>query len=680
MIKSLKFSVTFPSTGKTFTGDHTFAEGLTAITGANEAGKSLRLEMIRYALFGTAALRGKGEHYKGLKVELEFEANGKLLVVVRQGNKATISHAAEVLAVSTKAVNARVVQELGFGLPVFDVACACTQGEIERLGSMLPAERKRLVDSTIGLGALDELARWCHEQQVTANATADALEKGLVRPNPIEPPENYRPSNVIESALVEAKSLERELMQIEAQLANPVAEPTPPEEPVLSAPIEEIREKVWRRQELLTRLREAQAALAGIPKSVHTDEDLARLEAEIEAYEKWRIRQDFLRDRPQPTVSKQQIDQMKQDAHLCDRFEARDRLLALWEKLKKQGDHTCPACSHQWPVAVNDLKKVEAQLAAFDDLNGKTKPDRPNAAFVQLMEVRLATWNDAAPVWEHLKDIPEVPKPSVSAQRLQELKDLQSKQAMRGDIEKLVDGLQAQINSEKDHTAEVHAWDVYESLKREYAKRLEVYNAWLEVKAELAARAAALVLVPKTVEQLEAAKLAALLYEQELKAYDRELAAFNQRSQEHAAAKEMARQWGLAKQALGLLRLKVKQHLLPSLNRVASFLLAQMTAGRRRSIVVNDDWEVTVDGQDLVTLSGSGKACVNLALRIALGQVLTARMLPIFLADEIDAAMDEERAGATAECLKGLTKVIKQILLVSHKRPDADHYLEVKAA
>jgi hypothetical protein len=36
-------------------------------------------------------------------------------------------------------------------------------------------------------------------------------------------------------------------------------------------------------------------------------------------------------------------------------------------------------------------------------------------------------------------------------------------------------------------------------------------------------------------------------------------------------------------------------------------------------------------------------------------------------------------ATSTAECLQNLTKVIKHILLVSHKTPAAGHYIELGA-
>ena len=54
--------------------DRTFdlSKGLTAITGRNESGKSLIMEMIRFALFGSKALRGEASDYRKLHVELDF--------------------------------------------------------------------------------------------------------------------------------------------------------------------------------------------------------------------------------------------------------------------------------------------------------------------------------------------------------------------------------------------------------------------------------------------------------------------------------------------------------------------------------------------------------------------------------------------------------------------------------
>ena len=65
-----------------------------------------------------------------------------------------------------------------------------------------------------------------------------------------------------------------------------------------------------------------------------------------------------------------------------------------------------------------------------------------------------------------------------------------------------------------------------------------------------------------------------------------------------------------------------------------------MTGGQRQSISVDEEFDVTVDGQPLNTLSRSGKAVANLSMRIGLGQVLTNNVLSLFVGDKIDAGRE----------------------------------------
>ena len=59
MLNKLSYSVTFPTTGRTLAGEFEFKPGFGLITGANEQGKSLIIEVVRWCLFGSTALRGK---------------------------------------------------------------------------------------------------------------------------------------------------------------------------------------------------------------------------------------------------------------------------------------------------------------------------------------------------------------------------------------------------------------------------------------------------------------------------------------------------------------------------------------------------------------------------------------------------------------------------------------------
>ena len=114
-------------------------------------------------------------------------------------------------------------------------------------------------------------------------------------------------------------------------------------------------------------------------------------------------------------------------------------------------------------------------------------------------------------------------------------------------------------------------------------------------------------------------------------------------------------------------RKEVKRYLVPSLSKVASQLLVEMTDGQRRHIFIDENFDIWVDNQPVRTLSGSGVSVVNLALRVALGRVLTQSVIPIFLADEIDANMADKRTEATHASLRRLTAQLKQIIVVTHK-------------
>ena len=131
MLNKLSYSVTFPTTGRTLAGEFEFKPGFGLITGANEQGKSLIIEVVRWCLFGSSALRGKAEDYKTLRATLQFSARGQSYVVDRTYTTAKLMQGDAVLCIGTAPVNKHIPALLGFGLDVFDVACAANQGDIE---------------------------------------------------------------------------------------------------------------------------------------------------------------------------------------------------------------------------------------------------------------------------------------------------------------------------------------------------------------------------------------------------------------------------------------------------------------------------------------------------------------------------------------------------------------------
>ena len=212
-----------------------------------------------------------------------------------------------------------------------------------------------------------------------------------------------------------------------------------------------------------------------------------------------------------------------------------------------------------------------------------------------------------------------------------------------------------------------------ESLKRKSAVHADYTSkcdAWIADLAKL-----------KDVEQ-ELASVRTLFgecanYETLNKSYETQLVKFDDLQQLVEGYKASATAFSDAKKIISNVKSEIKTLLLPSLNAVASRFLAQMTGGERSIVEIDEDFEILIDGTTLTKLSGSGKAVANLAIRLALGQVLTNRVFSVFIADEVDASMDDERAAYTAECLRRLTDLISQVILITHKHPEADQMLEL---
>jgi DNA repair exonuclease SbcCD ATPase subunit len=119
----------------------------------------------------------------------------------------------------------------------------------------------------------------------------------------------------------------------------------------------------------------------------------------------------------------------------------------------------------------------------------------------------------------------------------------------------------------------------------------------------------------------------------------------------------------------------INTYFLPSVAKAASRMLRTMTNGVRKKLHISDKFDILVDGQAVETMSGSAKALVNIALRLALQYVLTKNTFSVFMGDEIDASMDSDRAKYLAECLNNTTDHIKQIIVISHRDITADHQI-----
>jgi DNA repair exonuclease SbcCD ATPase subunit len=315
------------------------------------------------------------------------------------------------------------------------------------------------------------------------------------------------------------------------------------------------------------------------------------------------------------------------------------------------------------------------QLAAFDSaLREWTRYEAQKAAYDSSIVIcpkcgEQFVPNRVAPVK------PSVDKPTISTTAIARELSLNSAWEERErELPKLMsqnipvfpdNTIDVKIAYEKALTAYYKDMETYEERAKEYSFQASRFSGFDPVRA-----------------QQELNNMSNLYYK--VKEYDISLSVYNKAIADHdmfeAKAKAAEDKMTLYRQgadSLKEMKAKIKGYVLPSLEKVSSLLLSEMSDDRFNTISIDPDFNILVHGKDINLFSGSEQAMINLAVRLGLGQVLTHKAFNVFIGDEIDASMDKERADLTAECLHRISKYIKQVLLVSHRDIDADQFIRL---
>ncbi|MFN3201313.1 MAG: AAA family ATPase [Bradymonadia bacterium] len=639
-----------------------FKQGLTVITGPNESGKSLILEMIRFALFGSAALRGTADDYRKLEVILDFMVQGAPHQVRRKGNRAWLFRDGEPLAEGIRPVNAAIRRTLGYDMTVFDTANACNQGQIEALGSMTPSQRKHMVDQTVGLSLLEGVGQWVSEQARAFDREAEAMARVIEKPVAPEEPSGYAPSAQLKLKVHTLQSKETARAALVGWLAHTLEAPVEPVCPTEET-VEILRAKSEARRAVVSALQAASVELQGLPPISLTAQEVDAVEAQWALWHQHIEKRRALAGLEPPELTLESIEVMEQTWAQHDRWLAKSELLA-------HGELECPSCGHQWPQAAEALE-------AYADVDPVEPPATGRAALRRARAV-VEQWQQTAELRAHYADVPDdMERPNLTEEALRQARLALSSVARREALNTQVAELQSQLADYPDVDHLLQARQRYDLARSAWSEAQGRYTTWLAERTKKEAELETLVEVPEQLSQARESLTRAVVYEGARQRYTHDLERYEAAQADLQARQAEAEHWRSAKRALVDLRGRIKGFLLPSLNTVASRLLSQMTGGVRGDVKVDEQFNIAVDGQPLATLSGSGKAVANLALRLALGQVLTHRVFPVFLADEVDAAMDRDRAGFTVDALRGLTRSVAQVILVSHKEIDSEHVIRL---
>jgi exonuclease SbcC len=184
-----------------------------------------------------------------------------------------------------------------------------------------------------------------------------------------------------------------------------------------------------------------------------------------------------------------------------------------------------------------------------------------------------------------------------------------------------------------------------------------------EVAAERARREAELALVRSRGERSAAQESVEAVARRQAERNQRERAAA-ETSMELALHQELDR-------ALTDLREDLNSTLRPNLSDLASHFLRDLTNARYTDLELDEDYSATLveDGDPKAVISGGEEDVANLALRLAISQMIADRAgqpLSLLIFDEIFGSLDDDRRAAVIELLRSLADRFPQVILITH--------------
>jgi exonuclease SbcC len=123
--------------------------------------------------------------------------------------------------------------------------------------------------------------------------------------------------------------------------------------------------------------------------------------------------------------------------------------------------------------------------------------------------------------------------------------------------------------------------------------------------------------------------------------------------------------------ALTELRSELNATLRPDLSELASGFLRDLTNGRYTDLELDEDYGARLldDGDPKAVISGGEEDVANLALRLAISQMIAERAgqpLSLLILDEIFGSLDEDRRIAVVDLLRSLADRFPQVILITH--------------
>lgn len=611
-----------------------FEDGINLISSKNEAGKSLLLGYIVFALFGTSALRGDSKDYKNVKVNMIFKINNTLYVVDRNikdtlceiiikddGNGGSTTEVVE-LTTGKTATNNYISNKLGYKLDVFYKINYSQQLEGDAYATSKKSDRLDLINKINGIDEANKLEKYLETQKRSLKAEIKGLDMSSVVSNikfEIDTKLDHLTEQDLETYSNQINNLYSHLTRSENIVSSYSMIPKKPiktyTDIICINPITGYAEQP---DTYIQSYLKNSKRIDELNKRINTNT------AYINMYAFYSF------SNPDSYITEEEVQEL-------ERVKQNNNIFLQKKSLLEKGNITCPHCTNSFPLMYESLSSFK-NVEWIPILYNHKVPDIARN-FLQL----------------HLDTCLEYDK------QIEEDKKVIS------------------ILSKLEWNVSIKEAEEYLNQKNEYHKQLESYDNAISRFEETYGKDVNVVEIELGIQQIKDEISSISNKRNTLEKYLRSKSVYLSSQKAKEQVGEIIELNKKKIEALDLLlnesktyKLSVQNKCIPTLNKKASELVNKMTGGEHFSLTLSDTFELVLDNKLLSVYSGSTQVVANVAFRIALIELYFKKNFPVFIGDEIDAFADDDRATHIHDSLKVLVEDGYQIILISHHKLNFD--------
>ena len=601
-----------------------FTQGLNVLTGPNGSGKSHTIDLLNYSLFGTQALRSSITEYpNNFKVICEFKINNNVYKVERTAKTSKLylleNNKYEIQSTSTTAVNNTIKELLSYDYKIFSLTNYVKQNNLLNLTSCTPSALAELIQIISGISSSELLENHLKELTATNKAENKALEntKNNLNVSTIEFSINEQFEKLLSKDSNFLNTIKDNILEINKKInfnKDTVKQ------------LETINNQYHQFQSNLQQLEEYKD---------YTLETLTDSLIELNNIQnKIQNLKNYLNSVQKPEEELHPDYLLDQEYLIIKNDEYKAYLKAKEQLESKQ--ITCPSCQTSFCPGHENIVPLEA-------------PEKPSITLKDI-EVQLN--------WIRVKKAYNASQEELEA------------------LEMVYDNLP---NSD-EIKFKIEQVKKYNSVNQTYIEILNTLRSFIEsfnivceddiINSSLYLKSKLEDEIPEQEElleynrQLEKDIVNYISNKKYYELYLETVTNLENNIKDNNSKQELLT---LLRSVLITCKKEIQSQVLPLINTTSSKLLSTMTGGERSSIEIDKSFQIQVDGQKVDVLEGSGQVLTNICLRIAMLNTFYKDSFLVFIGDEIDSPLHEDRFAFLEKSLDNLSNLGYQIIIISHK-------------